>query len=298
MNRHEDLHKLRYKNYSKAVGWAMVMNCLSCMTDVIACYLGHGINPLQVSFFRFFFGAVTVLPFMLRKGTFYFKTNCVKWHIERGLLGAIAIASFTVAVSKIPLMQNTCLSFAETILVLPLGYFLLREKVDAARILCTVAGFIGIFVTTYSDFRHMNWWIIVPLFSATFFALSDVVVKKMTWNEHILTSLFYFGVITTILFVVPAIIVWQPLSLKQWALLLMIGINGNLLQVCMFKAFSLSDLSAIMPLRYVEWIMSFYCGVLLFGQHPTLPTIIGGLIIICSSCTITWLEKRKERRRV
>lgn len=253
---------------------------------------------MQVAFCRFFFSAVTAVPFMLPRGLFYFKTPYWKWHLQRGALGVVAIVAVTFSVARVPLAQNTCLLFTEALFFLPLGALLLKEKIGRMRWVCSIFGFAGIVLATYQDFGRTNWWIFAPLISALFFALSNVLIKRMVWTEHILTSLFYFGVVTSVLFFVPALHVWQPLTWKQIGLLAMIGINGNLLQVFAFKSFALAEVSALMPLRYTEWVFSAIFGFVFFRQMPTLCVVLGGLMIVGSTCAITLFENRRKRVRV
>lgn len=241
---------------------------------------------------------VSVIPFMLHRGTFYFKTKMPMMHVWRAIAGTVAIGCVTYSVVKLPLLKNTCIMFSEPLLFLPLAAIFLNEKVDAVRIICTLGGFLGIAIVTYQDFSQMNWWVLVALTSALFYAISNVIVKKMVNREHILTLLFYFGLGTSLLFLIPAICVWKPLTWSQIGILSLLGINGNIIQVFMFKSYAIADVSALMPIRYTEWIFIFLFGFFLFHQTPTIQVIIGGCIIIISSCIITLSENRRERRRV
>ena len=265
------------------------------MSDVISRYIGQDINPIQISFIRFFISMVSVIPFMLPKGKFYFKLRMPKLHFWRAFWGALAIGLGTFSVLKFQIGYNTSIMFAEPLIFLPLAAIFLKEKVDAARWICTLAGAVGIATILYNDILNFNIWFFVPLLSAFLFAVICVIAKKMVYDEHILTLLFYFGLGTTLLFLVPALIVWKPMTLKQILLLTVLGINANLIQVCMFKAYAISDASPLMTIRYVELVFAFLAGFLFFDQIPTITTIIGGVIIILSSIAITAIEKRKER---
>jgi S-adenosylmethionine uptake transporter len=184
----------------------------------------------------------------------------------------------------------------EPLLFLPLAALFLKENVDKPRWVCALIGFVGILLMTYQDFQTLNVWIFVPFLATFLFAISNLIVKKMVYEEPLSALLFYFGFITSVLFFIPALLVWVPLSLKQWGLLILLGINGNLIQIFIFKAFALSDVSALMPLRYTEFIFTFLAGWLLFHQIPDLTLWIGGLITVGSSLALTFFEKKKESR--
>jgi S-adenosylmethionine uptake transporter len=119
----------------------------------------------------------------------------------------------------------------------------------------------------------------------------------MVFDEHLLTLLFYFGMGAALFSLVPAILVWQSMTLSQIAYLTLLGCNANLVQVCMFRAYAISEAAPLMPLRYLEFVFSLLAGLVFFRQTPDVNTVIGCFIIISSSIAITIAEKRKERAR-
>lgn len=265
------------------------------MNDILTCTVGQTVHPIQVSFFRFVVTALSVLPFMLPKGALSFRTKMPALHFWRALMGAFAIGCGAYSVLRFPLLKNTCISFTEPLFFLPLAVIFLREKVDTVRWGCTLLGFLGIVLITYQDFRTFNLWVLVPLLGTLAFAVMDLLAKKMVYEETLTTLLFYFGLGTSLVFLVPALLVWEPLTWKQAALLTGLGVNGNLIQICMFQAFKAADVSGLMPLRYTEFLFTFLGGWLFFSQVPTLSLLAGGVLIIVSACVVTLWERRKER---
>lgn len=285
-----------HRDYSYALVWLLLLNFISASNDALGFFLGQDISPIQVAFCRFLVTMLSVLPFMIPQGLRYFRTDRLGQHALRAGLGALALGASTYAVAKVPLMKNTCISFLEPMMVLPLAALFLGERVDRARWGCTLLGLVGLLFVTYQDFESFNGWIALPLLATFLFAVSTLISRAMVFKkEHITTLLFYFGLGTSLLFLIPALQVWKPLTGSQIALLTLLGINGNLIQVCMFKAFKVADVSAFMPLRYGKLIFTFLFGALLFHQIPTSMTWLGGLIIIISALLIAFLEKQKEQ---
>lgn len=281
--------------FAKAIFWVLLIDLICTSDDVLSFYLDQGLHPFQVAFIRFFINMVSVLPWMLPRGSFYFKTKQLGMHFWRGAIGALAIGSMTLALLKMPLMKNTCLSFTEPLFFLPLGAIFLKEHVTGQRIVCSLLGMLGIVAITYQDFATFNYWALVSLFGAFSFAVITVIARKMADEEPLVTMLFYFGLVTSLVFLVPALSVWKPVGWLQLGLLLMLGINGNLVQVCMFQAFKCSEISAFMPLRYVEAIFTFAAGFFLFHQVPPLQTWIGGSLITLGALWMTLIERRQDR---
>lgn len=291
-------HFHRSPNYALAAFWLLVLNFISSSNDALTFYLGQDLGPAQVAFIRAVVTVLSVLPFMLSRGLFYFRAHSPKMHVWRAVLGAVALGVNAFALIRVPLLKNTCISFTEPLLVLILAALFLREKVDLARLGCTLLGLLGIVTVTYSDFATFNVWIVLPILSTFMYAVITLIARKLSDKDPIPTMLFYFGIGTSLLLLIPALLTWRPVSLGQLGLLTILGVNGNLIQVCMLKAFCTSDVSALMPLRYTELIFTFLFGYFLFHQVPAPTTWIGSFIIIASAMLITLLERRKERVRI
>jgi drug/metabolite transporter (DMT)-like permease len=285
----------RSSNYLIAATLLIVINLISSVNDVLVYYVGQHIHPIQIAFIRFFVTMLSVLPFMLPKGRLYFKTRMLRMHFFRAAVGVVAIAATTFSVLKVPLLKNTCILFSEPLIFLGLASVFLKEHVDIGRWGCAIVGFLGILVMTYQDIQTFNGWVLVSVLSAASFAFITLIAKKMYASEPLYTMLFYFGLGTSILFLVPAIMVWSPLTWLQALLLIIVGINGNLMQVCMFKAFDLAEVSSYLPLRYTEMLFTLAFGYYLFGQKPSVSTMIGGMIIVAAALTLAILERNKEK---
>jgi S-adenosylmethionine uptake transporter len=80
-------------------------------------------------------------------------------------------------------------------------------------------------------------------------------------------------------------------------LLVMLGAGGNMIQVCLFRAFAATEASALAPFRYVEFIISALFGFLFFSQIPTAFVFAGAALIIVSTFYITVVETRREKAK-
>ena len=283
------------KGYAQGVFWAVMISVVSVTNDVLMRFLGERLHPVEISFFRFFFGMVTVLPWMMSSGSTLFKTKRPVMHVMRAVLGAVALGLCCYSVNIMPLSENTTIMFCEPLFFLPLAFVLLKEKVGAPRWIATVIGFVGLMIILRPGTEAFRMVAFVPMTAAILFALSNVMVKKMT-GEHASTMLFYFGVGTTLFALIPLPFFWDMPTLPELGLLVLLGIGGNMIQVCLFRAFSATDASALAPFRYVEFIISALFGYLLFSQIPTVWIFGGAALITLSTFYITIVETRKEKQ--
>lgn len=283
------------KGYPQGAFWAVMITLVSVTNDILMRFLGADLHIIQISFFRFFFGMLAAIPLMLSHGTALFKTSRPWMHFWRAVLGVGAIGSACYSVNLLPLSDNTIIMSSQPFFFLPLAVVFLNEKVGISRWIAILIGFVGLLIMFQPGANVLRLVALVPIASAILFAMSDVVAKKMVSTENTHSMLFYFAFGTTLITLVPAIMVWQNPSWYQLGLLILLGIGGNLIQVCMIRAFSATDASALSPFRYVEFIFSALLGFLFFMEVPTLVTIAGGAFIIAGTAYISYYETRNQK---
>ncbi len=283
--------------YKQGVFWTLMITFVSVTGDVLMKTLGERLHVAEISFFRFFFSLLTVLPIIFMKsGVALFKTEQLSMHMWRGIIGAVALGLCCYSVNIMHMSENTTIMFTQPLFFLPMAYFFLKEKVDASRWIATLVGFAGIIIIMQPGSDAFRIEAFVPMGAAFCFAVISMLAKKMIRDEHTLTLLFYFGLVTSVVAFPVMLPFWKTPLLRELFLLLILGVCGNLIQVCIFRAFSSADASSLTPFFYTEIITSSIFGFLLFGQIPTLYLFIGAALIIGSTFAISVIETRKEKK--
>lgn len=282
--------------YAQGVFWAIMICVVSVTNDVLMRYLGARLHIIEISFFRFLFSMISVIPFLLAKGSHLFKTKQPAMHFWRAVIGATALSLCCYSVNIMPLAENTTIMFAEPLFILVLAFFILKEKVDYSRWIATGIGFMGLLVILKPGTHAFQFTAFIPMMAAVLFAFLSIMAKTMIRDEHSYTLLFYFGLGTTLVAGIPAYFYWQEPTLYELSLLALLGIGANLIQVCLFRAFSATEASALAPFRYVEFIISALFGYLIFGQIPELSIVLGAIFIIAGAFYITVIETRREKK--
>lgn len=282
------------KGYLQGVFWALMICVTSSTNDVLMRFLGERLHFVQIIFFRFLFSMLTVLPLMLRHQDNLFKTVQPKAHALRAIVGAVALGLCCLSVNIMPLSENTAIMFCEPICFLLMAHFLLKEKVDKSRWIATLIGFIGLMVIIQPGTASFRVEAFVPMGAALLFAYLCVMAKRMISTEHTLTLLFYFGLGTSVFAGIFLPFFWQTPTLYELFFLALLGIGANLIQVCLFRAYSATDASALAPFRYAEFIVAATFGFLFFGQVPEFIVIVGAAVIGASAFYISYIETKKE----
>jgi drug/metabolite transporter (DMT)-like permease len=61
----------------------------------------------------------------------------------------------------------------------------------------------------------------------------------------------------------------------------------------MTRAFSLADISAMQPMRFLDLIWSSLLGLAIFGNVPSATALMGGAVIVASTI---WIARRESAR--
>lgn len=282
------------KGYLQGAFWALMICLASSTNDVLMHHLGERLPVVEIIFFRFLFSMLTVIPFMLKNEKNLFKTTQVKNHALRAVIGAAALGLCCLSVNIMHLAENTAIMFCEPLFFLPMAYFLLKENVDRNRWIATFTGFIGLIVIISPGFEGFKMTAFVPMTAAMLFAYLCVMAKRMIVSEHTLTLLFYFGLGTSICAGVLLPWFWILPTVEELLYLAALGVGANMIQVCLFRAYSSTDASALAPFRYAEFLFSAFFGFLFFSQIPETMTVIGAVIIAASAFYISVVETRKS----
>ena len=273
---------------------------VSCINDIISKFMGQRLSAFEVTFFRFFFGLITLLPFVIAQGKSAFKTNQFFLNIVRGIFGAVSFFLYIYSVIKLPLAEVVTILWTIPLFSLILSKIFLRENVTSFRWIATLIGFIGLTVVTTlnpdNEFRF-NILYCIPIGAAFLFALQDILIKKMVKAEESrVTMLFYFALITSIVTFPSACKVWLTPTLFELTILFLLGLGGNLIQYFIFKAFSLVDVSAVAPYRYLELLISAFLAFIFFLEIPGKNVYIGALILIPCTFYLGYSENRRKKR--
>lgn len=280
--------------YFLGILWFILSLFISALNDVISKYLGKDLHSIEISFFRFLFSTLTLLPFMLFYGKKSFYTSRPLLHFTRGVLLFIGIFLWIYGLNKVPVTVVTVISFTVPLFVLILATYFLKEKVGIQRWIATLIGLTGIVVIinpNSSSFVPVAGLLVI---AAITFAMLDVINKKYIISETMFSMLFYSSLVTTILAAFPMFYIWKTPNNQELLLLFLLGAGANLILYCLLKAFKLSEASALAPFRYIELIISTSLAFLVFGEIPSTTTIIGALIIIPSTLFVIHYEIKKN----
>lgn len=284
--------------YFIGIGWFILSLLSSSLNDIISKYVGVRLHSVEIAFFRFFLGALTLLPFVFFGGGIRtLKTSNPMVHFMRGFLLFLGMTAWTYGVTISHVSTATMISFTVPLFVLVLAVFFLKENITWQRWLATIVGFVGIVITLNPNENNFNPEVLVFIFASISFAMLDIINKKFIVKESMISMLFYSAIVTAILSILPASFVWVTPTSEELMLLLVLGASSNLILFLILKAFALVDATAVAPYRYLELLISASVGYLIFGDIPSTSTWYGALIVIPSTLFIVYSENKNSYSR-
>ena len=270
--------------------WIIASCLLITSMAVIVKVLGTRLDSLQLSFFRAAFGLLVVAPFALAAGPTILRTRRPGLHAARGIAGAIGMMSGFYALTHLPLADVTAIGFTKPMFLIVLAALVLRERVGYRRWSATIVGFLGVLIMVRPGGGVLELAALVAVLGAFAAACVKLFVKQLATTEQPLTILVYLGLITTTLTALPAYLVWQPPTLLELGLMLLVGGLASLAQLCIIRGYRLGEASALAPFEYSRLPFAATYGILLFAEVPDLYTLLGAALIVASTLYIAHRE--------
>lgn len=228
----------------------------------------------QLLAFMLIFGSAGILACL--------RTKAVGLHVTRALLMFAANFSFMAALRYLPLTEANVIAFASPLLLAALTYPVLGEPINLGRWGAVVAGFMGVLIVLQPGTSMFQWAALLPLFMAVNAALYHVLTPIVARIEDPAVSIYFLSIIgvVSMSFVVPWY--WTQPDALGWAMLIEIGASGAIGHILIIRAFSHAPASLLAPFFYVHLILATVYGWFVFGDVPTIATLIGGALVIAS----------------
>lgn len=105
----------------------------------------------------------------------------------------------------------------------------------------------------------------------------------MAQTESKVVLLTYQAVFVGLIALIPSLLAWQWPTLRELALLMLVGVISSVAQWIGITAYKLGEANVIANVEYAKIICSLLFGYFLFSETPNEMAAIGMLIIISSA---------------
>jgi len=265
--------------------------------DAMAKYLSGSFPLLQITWARFFFHFLLLVPIVLvrQKVSDLWPQRPLLQILRGGLLLASTFCFFG-GVSNMPLADTLAIFFISPLIVTLLAPKLLGEQVGMRRKIAVLIGFIGAMVIIRPGLTVFQPAALFPIASGFIYALYTITTRKLAGTAPPFVTAAFTALLGAI--VTSAIVPFVWVQPTAWAIVLMVSMgliaaSGHLFIV---MAYERAEASLLAPLTYSEMISMVVIGYVIFGDFPDLWTLIGIVILIGSGSYISIREHRAGRR--
>ena len=199
------------------------------------------------------------------------------------------------ALTMIPLAQVFALEFTSPIWVILLSPLVLGERLTRPRVLAAAMGFVGILFVARPDFGTIDPGVLAAAGSAICFAATNLLTKRLTRGESIVSILFWLTVMQGVFGLATAghdgVIHLPTPQTLPW--LLLIGFCGVLAHLCLTTALSLAPASYVVPIDFARLPVIAAVGMIFYAEPLDPYVVLGAAIIFLGN----WANIRAETRK-
>jgi drug/metabolite transporter (DMT)-like permease len=217
--------------------------------------------------------------------------------VARGFSILGSLTFIFASLQYLPLAEATVINFTGPLFMVALAGPMLGEKVGWRRWAAVIVGLVGAMIVVRPGSEVFQWAALLPIGSALFFAIFQLITRKLAGQDSAMTTLLYTQVVAAAGAVLTAPFFWTPVTAHQLGYAFLAGVVGLAAHICMFNAFRLADASLLAPINYTRIVASVLLGYFMFGDLPDFYTIVGGAVIIGSGLFVIWRETQARRER-
>lgn len=273
----------------------IIMTCffVSILVAVVR-HLSDQFHTFFIVMMRSVFGLVFFIPQIVKDRKSIFKTKKLNLHIYRNINGLIAVIVWFYAITLLPLSEAISITFIVPIITTLAAMFFLGEKVQKRTWIAILIGFLGVLIIIRPGFKEFQFAYILVIISTCLWAVSNVLVKKMTDTEKPKTIVAYMSVIMVVISIPFALPYIKPMTSVDILWFIALGVISNISHLSMSIAYSKTSLSVLQPFDFTRLIFTALIAYFVFGEIVDIWVIIGSLVILFGVIIVA--PKRREKR--
>lgn len=277
------------------IAWMIASGIVFAVLNALLRVIALQMNPLEVQFLRYFAGLLVMLPFIARVGLRAYSPKGLAGQLWRGAIHTAGMVLWYMAMPHLTLADTTAIGFTGPIFIMVGAVMAFHEKMLWERWVSAAIGFLGVLIVVGPKLSVSGgYYDLIMLASSPLFAASSLITKALTKRDRT-EVIVVWQCITISLFTLPlAIPGWEWPTFAQWLIFLTCGVLGSIAHYCVTSALRAADATATQGVKFLDMVWMTALGFMVFGDVPTVSTLIGGLVIVGAT---TWLARREARRR-
>jgi drug/metabolite transporter (DMT)-like permease len=202
--------------------------------------------------------------------------------LVRSSLLFLSTTIYFSALGYIPLATAAAISFMSPFIVTALAPFVLGEKVGLRRWIATGVGLVGVLIILRPGTGAFHPAAFFPLVSALAWACTLIITRMMSGTERAIAVMAYSSIVGLCILSALVPFVWVTPTWHDIAFGILIGIASTAGQWIVVLAFRYADASVLAPFSYTQLLWVSLLGFFVFGEVPTVWTVVGAGFIVAS----------------
>ena len=232
-----------------------------------------------------------MLPVVLRAGRAPWRPRSLPGLVVRGAVHWVGMCLWMLAVTHITLAETTAINFTTPLFVTLGAALLLKEKFRWERGVATIAGFFGVLAVVGPRLEGAGGsHALMMLLASAVFAGSFLLSKRLTRVESPWVIVVWQSLVVTFFSIPLAAFHWQSPSSEAWIAAVVAAVFTVTGNYCLTRAFSVADISASQPAKFLDLVWASILGWLIFGDRVEATTVAGGMIILVATI---WVARRE-----
>jgi drug/metabolite transporter (DMT)-like permease len=277
----------------RGILWVGLSGVVFALLNVFTLIPSQHLNPYVMAFLRYLFGAMFLLPLVIRLGPYRsLHTNRMGLHISRGAIHTVGMMLWFVALPLTTLAEITALGFTGPIFVTLGAVLFLRETVHWRRWAAVGIGFFGMLVIVRPGLVAMNPGIVMMMIAVPLIAGSNLIAKVVSGRDRPEVVVLWQSVVGAVCFAPFGLWFWQTPTGEQLLWFLASGFFGTMGYFFITWAYRLLDISALQPITFLGIVWAALSDVALWGKTSDGWTFVGAAIIVAATSYIAHREAR------
>jgi drug/metabolite transporter (DMT)-like permease len=206
--------------------------------------------------------------------------------LQRGILGAAALACFLFSLTHLPLAESTLIQYMNPVFAILVAHWWFGERMGRGEWIALAASLIGVLLITRPSFLFGGaasginpWHALIALGGAAFSGSAYATIRQMPKErpEVVVLYLPLMSVPMSLPFIATD---WHMPTLEEWLLLIGIGIATQLAQTSMTRGLQIEKTARATMVGYVQIIFAGAWGAMLFNERITWWTVTGAVIVL------------------
>ena len=268
------------------------------MQDGISRHLASEYNVLMVVMIRYWFFAAFVIAVASRRAGLRAAAATQQPLLQalRGVLLAAEICVMVLAFVLLGLVESLAVFACYPLLVAALSGPVLGERVGWRRWAAIGVGFVGVLIILQPGYAAFSPAALVPLLSATMFALYGLLTRYAGRRDSTATSFFWTGTVGAVVMTAVGIWFWEPMTGPDWLWMAALCVSGAAGHWLLIRAYEVAEASAVQPFAYFQLVFGSALGMLVFGETLE-PNVAIGVAVVIAAGLFTLARQRKAEQR-